>query len=113
MRMFKVEDAVGRGTRPRYKMRALRRAGGKEIHLRVWGPPIRHPCFYGIDFPTSEELIGHNRRVEQVAAFLEVDSLAYLSMEGLLSCMKMEDRHYCAACWSGHYKIPIDHPQSK
>ena len=112
-RIVIVEDSVVRGTTTRSKMRAIRRAGAKEIHLRVSCPPIRHPCFYGIDFPTSQELIAHNRTVEQVAAFLEVDSLAYLSMEGLLSCMKMENRHYCTACWSGVYKIPIDHPQSK
>ena len=66
-------------------MRALRRAGAKEIHLRVSCPPIRHPCFYGIDFPTSEELIAHNRTVEQIRDFLEVDSLAYLSLEGMLA----------------------------
>jgi len=112
-RVVIVEDSVVRGTTTRSKMRALRRAGAKEIHLRVSCPPIRHPCFYGIDFPTSEELIAHNRSVEQVAAFLEVDSLAYLSMDGMLSCMKHEKREYCTACWSGEYKIPIDQPQSK
>jgi amidophosphoribosyltransferase len=112
-RVVIVEDSVVRGTTTRSKMRALRRAGAKEIHLRVSCPPIRHPCFYGIDFPTSEELIAHNRSVEQVAAFLEVDSLAYLSLDGMLSCMKHEKREYCTACWSGEYKIPIDQPQSK
>jgi amidophosphoribosyltransferase len=94
-------------------MRALRNAGAKEIHLRVSCPPIRHPCFYGIDFPTSEELIAHNRSVEQVREFLEVDSLAYLSMEGMLSCLALPKSEYCTACWSGQYKIPIDNPQSK
>ena len=112
-RVVIVEDSVVRGTTTRSKMRALRRAGAKEIHLRVSCPPIRHPCFYGIDFPTSEELIAHNRSVEQVAAFLEVDSLAYLSMDGMLSCMKHPKQEYCTACWSGVYKIPIDQPQSK
>jgi amidophosphoribosyltransferase len=112
-RVVIVEDSVVRGTTTRSKMRALRRAGAKEIHLRVSCPPIRHPCFYGIDFPTSEELIAHNRTVEQVAAFLEVDSLAYLSMDGMLGCMKHAKREYCTACWSGEYKIPIDQPQSK
>jgi amidophosphoribosyltransferase len=94
-------------------MRAIRRAGAKEIHLRVSCPPIRHPCFYGIDFPTSEELIAHNRTVEQVQQFLEVDSLAYLSLEGMLACMKHKQEDYCTACWSGQYKIPIDHQQTK
>jgi amidophosphoribosyltransferase len=112
-RIVIVEDSVVRGTTTRSKMRAIRRAGAKEIHLRVSCPPIRHPCFYGIDFPTSEELIAHNRTVEQVGEFLEVDSLAYLSMEGMLSCLKQAPGNYCTACWSGHYKIPIDNPQSK
>ncbi|HEX4796863.1 MAG TPA: amidophosphoribosyltransferase [Humisphaera sp.] len=112
-RIIIVEDSVVRGTTTRSKMRALRRAGAKEIHLRVSCPPIRHPCFYGIDFPTSEELIAHNRTVEQIGEFLEVDSLAYLSLERMLSCMKQTTDNYCTACWSGRYKIPIDQPQSK
>jgi amidophosphoribosyltransferase len=112
-RVVIVEDSVVRGTTTRSKMRALRRAGAKEIHLRVSCPPIRHPCFYGIDFPTSEELIAHNRTVDQIRDFLEVDSLAYLSLEGLLSCMKLPTNDYCTACWSGKYKVPIDQPQSK
>ena len=112
-RIVIVEDSVVRGTTTRSKMRAIRRAGAKEIHLRVSCPPIRHPCFYGIDFPTSEELIAHNRSVEEVAAFLEVDSLAYLSLDGMLACLRSGKQHYCTACWSGHYKVPIDHPQSK
>ena len=87
-RIVIVEDSVVRGTTTRSKMRAIRAAGAKEIHLRVSCPPIRHPCFYGIDFPTSEELIAHNRTVEQIREFLEVDSLAYLSLDGMLSCMK-------------------------
>jgi amidophosphoribosyltransferase len=112
-RIIIVEDSVVRGTTTRSKMRALRHAGAREIHLRVSCPPIRHPCFYGIDFPTSEELIAHNRSVEQIQEFLEVDSLAYLSLEGMLSCLKLPQQHYCTACWSGHYKIPIDQPQTK
>ncbi|MGH7214555.1 MAG: amidophosphoribosyltransferase [Tepidisphaeraceae bacterium] len=112
-RIIIVEDSVVRGTTTRSKMRALRRAGAKEIHLRVSCPPIRHPCFYGIDFATTDELIAHNRTVEQIAEFLEVDTLAYLSLDGMLACMKHENKHYCTACWSGHYKIPIDQPQSK
>jgi amidophosphoribosyltransferase len=108
-----VEDSVVRGTTTRSKMRALRRAGTKSIHLRVSCPPIRHPCFYGIDFPTSEELIAHNRSIKEIEQFLEVDSLAYLSLDGMLSCMKMPQSEYCTACWSGKYKIPIDQPQSK
>jgi len=112
-RIIIVEDSVVRGTTTRSKMRAIRRAGAREIHLRVSCPPIVHPCFYGIDFPTSQELIAHNRTVKQIAEFLEVDSLAYLSLEGMLSCAKYPADHYCTACWSGQYKVPIDQPQSK
>ncbi len=112
-RIVIVEDSVVRGTTTRSKMRAIRRAGAKEIHLRVSCPPIRHPCFYGIDFPTSEELIAHNRTVEEIGAFLEVDSLAYLSLDGMVACMNRDKSNYCTACWSGIYKIPIDQPQSK
>ncbi len=112
-RIVIVEDSVVRGTTTRSKMRAIRRAGAREIHMRVSCPPIRHPCFYGIDFPTREELIAHNRTVEQVRDFLEVDSLAYLSLEGMLACLKLDREHYCTACWSGQYKVPIDHAQSK
>jgi len=112
-RIVIVEDSVVRGTTTRSKMRAIRRAGAKEIHLRVSCPPIRHPCFYGIDFPTKEELIAHNRTVDQIRDFLEVDSLAYLSLSGMLDCLKHAQSDYCTACWSGKYKIPIDHPQTK
>jgi len=112
-RIVIVEDSVVRGTTTRSKMRAIRRAGASEIHLRVSCPPIRNPCFYGIDFPTKEELIAHNRSVAEIREFLEVDSLAYLSLEGMLACMKHPSNDYCTACWSGQYKIPIDNPQSK
>lgn len=112
-RVVIVEDSVVRGTTTQSKMRAIRRAGAKEIHLRVSCPPIRHPCFYGIDFPTTRELIAHQRTVEQIARFLEVDSLAYLSMEGMLGCLKHRKDDYCTACWSGEYKIPVENPQSK
>ncbi len=112
-RIVIVEDSVVRGTTTRSKMRAIRKAGAKEIHLRVSCPPIRHPCFYGIDFPTSEELIAHNRTVEEIAAFLEVDTLGYLSLDGMLSVMKNPKHDYCTACWSGQYKIPIDQPAAK
>lgn len=107
-RIVLVEDSVVRGTTTRSKMRAIRRAGAKEIHLRVSCPPIRHPCFYGIDFPTCEELIAHNRTVEQIRDFLEVDSLAYLSIDGMLSCLSGKKTDYCTACWSGKYKICVD-----
>ena len=112
-RLVVIEDSIVRGTTTHGKMGALRRAGAKEIHLRVACPPIRHPCFYGIDFPSREELIANNRTVEEIRQYLEVDSLVYLSLEGMLSCVKHPPEHYCSACWSGKYPIPVHHAVSK
>jgi amidophosphoribosyltransferase len=112
-RIVVVDDSIVRGTTTRSKMRALRRAGAKEIHLRISCPPIRHPCFYGIDFATKDELIANGRTVEQIRDFLEVDSLTYLSLEGMIACTGVEPANACTACWSGHYKVPIDEIQSK
>jgi amidophosphoribosyltransferase len=112
-RVVVVDDSVVRGTTTRSKMRAIRRAGAKEIHLRISCPPIRHPCFYGIDFATKQELIANDRTVEQIREFVEVDSLSFLSLDGLLSAFKFPAKDACTACWSGQYKIPIDQPQTK
>jgi len=106
-RLVVIEDSVVRGTTTRGKMGALRKAGAREVHLRVASPPIRHPCFFGIDFPNQHELVALNRTVEQIRDFLEVDSLAYLSLEGLLSCARHAADHYCAACFSGRYPVPV------
>ena len=107
-RLIVVEDSVVRGTTTRGKMQSLRNAGAKEIHLRVASPPIRFPCYYGIDFPRREELIANEREVEEIREFLGVDSLAYLDMESMLSCVNGQDAAYCTACFSGEYPIPID-----
>jgi amidophosphoribosyltransferase len=112
-RIIIVDDSIVRGTTTRSKMRALRRAGVKEIHLRISCPPIRHPCFYGIDFATNDELIAHNRTIEQIRDYVEVDSLSYLSIEGMLACTKLPAKDCCTACWSGQYKIPIDQTTTK
>jgi amidophosphoribosyltransferase len=112
-RIVVVEDSIVRGTTTRGKILALRRAGAKEIHMRVSCPPIRHPCFYGIDFPTPTELIANGRTVDQIRDFIEVDSLHYLSLDGMLSCLGQPVPNYCTACWSGRYPIPVDNTVSK
>jgi len=112
-RLIVIEDSIVRGTTTKGKMGALKRAGAKEIHLRVASPPIRHPCFYGIDFPSREELIANKRTVEEIRDYLEIDSLEYLSLEGMLSCVKNPPDHYCTACFSGKYPIPVDEAVSK
>jgi amidophosphoribosyltransferase len=107
-RIVVVDDSIVRGTTTRGKIRALRKSGAKEIHMRVSCPPIRFPCFYGVDFPTKGELLANNRDLEQIREFLEVDSIGYTSLEGLLQCAALPADHYCTACWSGKYRIPID-----
>ena len=112
-RIVVVDDSIVRGTTTKGKIKAFRDAGAKEIHMRVSCPPIRFPCFYGIDFPTKEELIANNRTLEQIREFLEVESLGYMSIEGLLSCATLPPDHYCTACWAGKYRIPVDIAMTK
>ena len=107
-RVVVVDDSIVRGTTTRGKIRAIRLAGAKEIHMRVSCPPLRFPCFYGVDFPTKEELLANNRTLEEIKEFLEVNSVGYMSLEGLLSCATLPPDHYCTACWTGKYKIPVD-----
>lgn len=106
-RIVVVDDSIVRGTTTRSKMRALRRAGAREIHLRISCPPILHPCFYGIDFASKKELIAHDRTVEEIRQFIEVDSLAYLSLDGMLQCSGVPKDDCCTACWTGQYKVPV------
>ncbi len=112
-RLIVVEDSVVRGTTTRGKIGALREAGAKEIHLRVASPPIRHPCYFGIDFPDQNELIAHDRSVEEIRKFVGVDSMAYLSLEGMLSCVSMPKEKYCTACFSGNYPMNVEEPVEK
>ncbi|MEK6674640.1 MAG: amidophosphoribosyltransferase, partial [Planctomycetota bacterium] len=112
-RLIVVEDSVVRGTTTRGKIGRLREAGAKEIHLRVASPPIRHPCYFGIDFPDQRELVAHQRSIEEVRSFIGVDSLQFLSHEGMLSCVKMPANRYCSACFSGQYPMPVDDPVEK
>lgn len=104
-RVIIVEDSIVRGTTLKLLTRMVRNAGASEIHVRVSSPPIRFPCFYGMDFPTREELIASNMSVEEIRKFIEVDSLTYLSMEGLLNSVPHERGEYCTACFSGDYPM--------
>ncbi len=112
-RIVVVDDSIVRGTTTRGKIRALREAGAKEIHMRTSCPPIRHPCYYGVDFPTRQELLAHNRTLEEIRDFLEVDTVGYLSLEGMLCCAALPADHYCTACWSGKYPIPVNITMNK
>ncbi|MEO1512879.1 MAG: amidophosphoribosyltransferase, partial [Planctomycetota bacterium] len=109
-RVVVVDDSIVRGTTTREKMRQIREAGATEIHVRISCPPIQHPCFFGVDFATKDQLVANERTVEQIRDFLGVDSLAFLSLGGLLSCMAGKPEDYCTACFSGDYRIDVEHP---
>jgi len=112
-RIIVVDDSIVRGTTTRAKMEHLRQAGAKELHLRISCPPIKNPCYFGIDFDDPDQLIAARRSVEEIREFLGVDSLHFLSLEGMLECVSRPDEHYCHACWSGEYRIDIDKPVTK
>lgn len=107
-----VEDSIVRGTTSRNRIQVLREAGVKEIHMRITCPPIKNPCFYGIDFPSKKELIAANKTVAEVADFIEVDSLEYLSLDGMLNVMK-NGTDFCHACFSGKYPVKVPENKSK
>ncbi len=109
-KLIVVDDSIVRGTTTREKMKQLRDAGASEIHLRISCPPIKHPCYFGVDFATRDQLIAHERTVEEIRRFLGVDSLHFLSLEGLLSVMKHKPSEYCTACFNADYRIDIEHP---
>jgi amidophosphoribosyltransferase len=112
-RVVVVDDSIVRGTTTRGKVRTLREAGATEVHLRISCPPLKFPCFYGVDFPTKEELVANNMTLEELRDFLEADSLGYLSLDGMLGCASLPKTHYCTACWSGNYKVPTFQQRGK
>ena len=107
-----VEDSIVRGTTSRGRVEDLRKAGAKEIHMRISCPPIKSPCFYGIDFPSKQELVASARSVKEIADFIKVDTLEYLSLEGMLSVMK-DSKDYCDACFTGNYPVEVPKNKSK
>jgi amidophosphoribosyltransferase len=113
-RIIIVDDSIVRGTTLRALVKRLRDAGAKEVHVRVSSPPIKFPCFYGMDFPTKEELIANKKEVDDIKKYLGVDSLEYLSLDAMLNAMPKENgQDYCTACFSGDYPIQIEEMQFK
>jgi amidophosphoribosyltransferase len=103
-RVILIDDSIIRGTTSRKIVRMVRGAGAKEVHLRISCPPTISPCFYGVDTPSKRDLIAANKSIEEIRSFIEADSLAYLSLDGLLkSCDGQEHTSYCTACYTGNY----------
>jgi amidophosphoribosyltransferase len=112
-RLVVVDDSIVRGNTSRQLVAILREAGAAEIHLRITSPPVRHPCFYGIDMATHGELIAAELEVEDVRAYLGADSLAYLSLEGLIEASATPAGELCSACFDGRYPIPVSSAQQE
>lgn len=110
-----IEDSIIRGTTIKTRVKSLRKLGVRRVHMRVAGPPHRFPCHYGIDFSTRGELIAARKSVEALRDFLGLDSLHYLSIEGLLESTGIEnpERHFCKACFDGCYPVSFDEVVSK
>lgn len=106
-RIVLVDDSIVRGTTSRKLVRMLRRAGVKAIHMRVSSSPIIGPCYYGIDTPSKKELIASHKTVSEIQAYLGVDSLQYLSLDGMLRATQMERQHFCTGCFTDNYPIPL------
>jgi amidophosphoribosyltransferase len=112
-RVVIVEDSIIRGTTGKMRIKTLREAGVKEVHMVVSCPPHRYPCHYGIDFPTKGELIASRHTVEEVKKFIGLDSLCYLSLEGMLEATGIEQNSFCLACFDGKYPIQPEEDISK
>jgi amidophosphoribosyltransferase len=106
-RMVVVDDSIVRGTTTPKVMNLLRRAGAKEIHMRVCAPPIKYPCFFGVDMATRKELIASHKSVEEIRQFIGADSLGYLSLDGLMKSVNLPRDSFCTACFTGDYPIPV------
>ncbi len=104
-RVVVVDDSIVRGNTTRQIVSMLKEAGAKEVHLRISSPPIRHPCHYGVDMSTREEMVAHGRTPAEVAAHLDCDSLAYLSLAAVYTAIEGDRSTHCDACFSGEYPL--------
>ncbi|MDJ0725790.1 MAG: amidophosphoribosyltransferase, partial [Prochloraceae cyanobacterium] len=109
-RIVIVDDSIVRGNTSRKIVKALRDAGATEVHMRISSPPVTHPCFYGIDTDNQNQLIAATKSVQEIATKIGVDSLAYLSWEGMLEVTGEDPKNFCSACFTGDY--PIDVPDN-
>ncbi len=106
-RLIVVDDSIVRGTTTRQIVGLLRKAGAREVHVRISAPPIFHPCFYGIDTQIETELIAASRSEEEIREFIGADSLSYLSIGGVLDALDLPRERFCFACFDGQYPVPV------
>jgi len=110
-RVILVDDSLVRGTTSRKIVKMVRAAGAKEVHVRISCPPTISPCFYGVDTPSRSELIAATQQLDEIRDFIEADSLAYLSLDGLLRAVKPDGGSYCTSCYTGVY--PVSFPRNE
>jgi amidophosphoribosyltransferase len=106
-RVVLVDDSIVRGTTTPQVIRLLRKAGAKEVHMRVCAPPLRYPCFFGVDMATYSELIAAQKTIPEIRDFIGADSLGYLSIDGLIKAVALPKDIFCLACFTGDYPIPV------
>lgn len=106
-RVVVVDDSIVRGTTTPKVVNMLRKAGAKEVHLRICAPPIRYPCFFGVDMATRWELIAAQKSVPEIQDFVGADSLGYLSLDGLVESVGLQREIFCLACFTGDYPVPV------
>jgi len=106
-RVVVIDDSIVRGTTTPKVVGLLRRAGAKEVHMRICAPPLRYPCFFGVDMATRAELIASHKTVPEVRDFIGADSLGYLSIDGLIKAVALPRDIFCLACFTGDYPIPV------
>ncbi|RKD23655.1 amidophosphoribosyltransferase [Caminicella sporogenes DSM 14501] len=112
-RLVLIDDSIVRGTTSKRIIDMLRRAGAKQVHVRVSSPPVKYSCYFGIDTPTRKQLIGATHSVEEIRKAIGADSLGYLSVEGLLKSINMTSEKLCTACFSGNYPMKVPESGNK
>ena len=112
-RLVVVDDSIVRGTTTPHVVNLLRKGGAKEVHMRVCAPPIKHPCFMGVDMASRDELLAANNTLEQIREIVGADSLGYLTVEGLMKVVDGTNGGFCDACFTGNYPVPIQLELSK
>ena len=106
-RVIVVDDSIVRGNTASSRVAEFKACGAAEVHMRVSCPPTKHPCFYGIDFPTSKELIASTKTIDQIREYIRADSLGYVSMDGAIEAAKGAAGGFCTACWTGKYPTKL------
>ncbi len=110
-RLVVVDDSIVRGNTQRALVRMLREAGAREVHVRISSPPVKWPCFYGIDFATKAELIANGLTVNEICSSIGADSLGFITLEELVEATEVAEDKLCRACFDGIYPVPLPDPE--